>query len=192
MFPCVCNCEMDPTTTFQLTLAKTSRKKKRKKKNNNNHLSRFLLTRAFYRWAPHPPLCGGSSSSQESPVLPIPSYPALCRKDTTSWNYGRSRTHNGLKNHRLPAKHQLLGFLCVLPCKQIMHTRAPQRKPFSLWKPEMVWARNRQLGKIKGARLGFQNVLFSLRDNDSFVNTCKNKGAPVKTRFSKCVVFLRI
>ena len=36
-----------------------------------------------------------------------------------------------------------------------------QWKPFSLWKPEMVWARNRQLGKIK------------------------------ETRFSKCVVFLR-
>jgi hypothetical protein len=31
--------------------------------------------------------------SEESPALPIPSYPALCRKDTTSWNDGRPRTH---------------------------------------------------------------------------------------------------
>ena len=99
--------------------------------NNNNHLTqgppRFLLTRAFYRWAPHPPIRGGSSSSQESPVLPIPSYPALCREDTTSWNHGRPRTHNGLNNHRLPAKHQLLGSIHVLPCNQIMHTRVLHR-----------------------------------------------------------------
>ena len=64
----------------------------------NNHLTqgppRFLLTRAFFRWAPHPPIRGGSSSSQESPVPPIPSYPALCREDTTSWNHGRPRTLN--------------------------------------------------------------------------------------------------
>ena len=99
--------------------------------NNNNRLTqgppRFLLTRAFYRWAPHPPLRGGSSSSQESPVLPIPSYPALCREDTTSWNHGRPRTHKGLKTHWLPAKHQRLGSIHVLLCKQIMHTRVLHR-----------------------------------------------------------------
>ena len=38
-----------------------------------------------------PPLRGGNSSSKESPALPIPSYPALCREDTTSWNHGRPR-----------------------------------------------------------------------------------------------------
>ena len=41
-----------------------------------------------------PPLRGGNSSSKESPVLPIPSYPALCREDTTSWNHGRPGTHH--------------------------------------------------------------------------------------------------
>ena len=40
-----------------------------------------------------PPILGGNSSSKESPVLPIPSYPALCRQDTTSWKAGRPRTH---------------------------------------------------------------------------------------------------
>ena len=40
-----------------------------------------------------PPILGGNSSSKGSPVLPIPSYPALCREDTTSWNDGRPRTH---------------------------------------------------------------------------------------------------
>ena len=59
----------------------------------NNHLTqgppRFLLTRALSRRAPHPPLRGGSSSSQESPALPIPSYPALCLEEPTSWNHGR-------------------------------------------------------------------------------------------------------
>ena len=73
--------------------------------NNNNHLTqgppRFLLTRAFFRWAPHPPIRGGSSSSQESPVTPTPSYPALCREDTTSWNHGRPSTKNGLQKHLL-------------------------------------------------------------------------------------------
>ena len=39
------------------------------------------------------PTLGGNSSYKESPVLPIPSYPALCREDTTSWNDGRPKTH---------------------------------------------------------------------------------------------------
>ena len=43
-----------------------------------------------------------SSSSQESPVPPIPSYPALCRKDTTSWNHGRPRNLTGLNTYLLP------------------------------------------------------------------------------------------
>ena len=42
----------------------------------------------------NPPLRGGNSWTKESPVLPIPSYPALCREDTTSWNDGRSRTQD--------------------------------------------------------------------------------------------------
>jgi hypothetical protein len=83
----------------------------------NNHLhpraTPLPPDRGSSRWAPHPPLRGGSSSSQEPPALPIPSYPALCREDTTSWNHGRPRTHNGLENHRLPATHQLLGPLHV-------------------------------------------------------------------------------
>ena len=75
----------------------------------------------------HPTLRGGNSSSQESPVLPIPSYPALCREDTTSWNHGRPRTHKGLKTHWLPATHQRLGSIHVLLCKQIMHTQVLHR-----------------------------------------------------------------
>ena len=39
------------------------------------------------------PTSWGEFKCKESPVLPIPSYPALCREDTTSWNHGRPRTH---------------------------------------------------------------------------------------------------
>ena len=58
--------------------------------NNNNHLThgppRFLPSRSSsWRGLP-PPLRGGNSWTKESPVLPIPSYTALCREDTTSWN----------------------------------------------------------------------------------------------------------
>ena len=65
---------------------------------NNNHLTRgsprFLPTRGSCRRGVLPPLRGGNSWTKESPVLPIPSYPALCREDTTSWNDGRPRTHH--------------------------------------------------------------------------------------------------
>ena len=66
--------------------------------NNNNHLTRgpprFLPTRGSCRRGVLPPLRGGNSWTKESPVLPIPSYPALCREDTTSWNDGRPSTPN--------------------------------------------------------------------------------------------------
>ena len=68
---------------------------------NNNHLTRgpprFLPTRSSSRRGLPPPLRGGNSSSKESPALPIPSYPALCREDTTSWNHGRPSTDNKRK-----------------------------------------------------------------------------------------------
>ena len=71
----------------------------------NNHLipgpPRFLPTRSSSRRGLPPPLRGGSSLSKESPVLPIPSYPALCRKDTTSWNDGRPRTLRARMHDRL-------------------------------------------------------------------------------------------
>ena len=63
----------------------------------NNHLTsgppRFLPTRSSSSRGLPPPLRGGNSSSKESPALPIPSYPALCREDTTSWKHGRPRIH---------------------------------------------------------------------------------------------------
>ena len=66
--------------------------------NNNNHLThgppRFLPTRSSSRRGLPPPLRGGNSSFKESPALPIPSYPALCREDTTSWIDGRPSTPN--------------------------------------------------------------------------------------------------
>ena len=66
--------------------------------NNNNHLThgppRFLPTRGSSRRGVFPPLRGGNSWSEESPALPIPSYPAQCREDTTSWNDGRPSTQN--------------------------------------------------------------------------------------------------
>ena len=73
--------------------------------NNNNHLihgpPRFLPIRSSSRRGLPPPLRGGSSLSKESPVLPIPSYPALCREDTTSWNDGRPRTLRARMHDRL-------------------------------------------------------------------------------------------
>ena len=72
--------------------------------NNNNHLThgppRFLPTRGSCRRGVLPPLRGGNSWTKESPVLPIPSYPALCREDTTSWNDGRPRTHHKQCHHQ--------------------------------------------------------------------------------------------
>ena len=63
----------------------------------NNHFihgpPRSLPTRSSSRRGLLPPLRGGNWKCKESPVLPIPSYPALCREDTTSWNDGRPRTH---------------------------------------------------------------------------------------------------
>ena len=65
---------------------------------NNNHLIHgqpcFLPSRRSSWRGLLPPLRGGNSSSRESPVLAIPSYPALCRDDTTSWNDGRPSTQN--------------------------------------------------------------------------------------------------
>ena len=39
---------------------------------------------------------GGKPSSKEPLVLPIPSYPALCREDNTSWKNGRPSIHPGM------------------------------------------------------------------------------------------------
>ena len=39
------------------------------------------------------PTSWGEFKFKEPPVLPIPSYPALCREDTTSWNHGRPGTN---------------------------------------------------------------------------------------------------
>ena len=68
--------------------------------NNNNHFisgpPRFLPTRSSSSRGLPPPLRGGNSSSKESPALPIPSYPALCREDTTSWKHGRPSIHPGM------------------------------------------------------------------------------------------------
>ena len=65
--------------------------------NNNNHLTQgppcFLPTRRCSRRGFLPPFRVGNSSSKESPVLPIPTYSALCPEDTTSWNDRRPRTH---------------------------------------------------------------------------------------------------
>ena len=70
-----------------------------------NHLihgpPRFLPIRSSSRRGLPPPLRGGSSLSKESPVLPIPSYPALCREDATSWNDGRPRTLRARMHDRL-------------------------------------------------------------------------------------------
>ena len=63
-------------------------------------MGRILPTRGSSWRGLLPPLRGGNSSSQESPALPIPSYPALCREDTTSWNNGRSRTHREQRHHQ--------------------------------------------------------------------------------------------
>ena len=63
---------------------------------NNHFISgppRFLPTRSSSSRGLPPPLRGENSSSKESPALPIPSYLALCREDTTSWKHGRPRTH---------------------------------------------------------------------------------------------------
>ena len=64
----------------------------------NNHFipgpHRFLPTRSSSSRGLPPPLRGGNSSSKESPALPIPSYPALCREDITSWNDGRPSIQN--------------------------------------------------------------------------------------------------
>ena len=69
--------------------------------NNNNHLhpraTPLPPDRGSSRWAPHPPIRGGSSSSQEPPAPPKPSYPALCREDTTSWNHGRPMSEGLMK-----------------------------------------------------------------------------------------------
>ena len=69
--------------------------------NNNNHLThgtpRFLPPRSSPRRGLPPPLRGGNSQTKESPVLPIPRYPALRREDTTSWNNGRPRLNNRIK-----------------------------------------------------------------------------------------------
>jgi hypothetical protein len=70
---------------------------------NNNHLTRgtlrLLPTRGSSWRGLHSPLRGGYSQCKESPVLPIPSYPALCREDTTSWIHGRSGTPPELQHN---------------------------------------------------------------------------------------------
>ena len=47
--------------------------------NNNNHLTqgppRFLLTRAFFRWAPHPPIRGGVHHLKSPLFTPYPAIP---------------------------------------------------------------------------------------------------------------------
>ena len=76
--------------------------------NNNNHLThgppRFLPTRGSSRRGVLPPLRGGNSCTKESPALPIPSYPAQCREDTTSWNDGQPRTHHTQCNFKMCVK----------------------------------------------------------------------------------------
>ena len=81
----------------------------------NNHLTRgpprFLPTRGSCRRGVLPPLRGGNSRTKESPVLPIPSYPALCREDTTSWNHGRPSTHDERCGPGIPGSVSLVFFI---------------------------------------------------------------------------------
>ena len=78
---------------------------------------RFLPTRSSSLRGLPPPLREGYSSSKESPVLPIPSYPALCREDTTSWNHGRPGTHH--KRERITTCiHLLHGSMHVCHAEQ--------------------------------------------------------------------------
>ena len=65
----------------------------------HHFMGRILPTRGSSWRGQPPPLRGGNSGCKESPVLPIPSYPALCREDTTSWIHGRSGTHRELQHN---------------------------------------------------------------------------------------------
>ena len=86
---------------FAVGMLNGNRNNNNNNNNNNNHLihgpPRFLPTRGSSRRGVLPPLRGGNSWTKESPVLPIPSYPALCLEDTTSWNNGRPRLNNRIK-----------------------------------------------------------------------------------------------
>ena len=90
---------------------------------NNNNLTRgsprFLPTRGSSRRGVLPPLRGGNSWTKESPALPIPSYPALCREDTTSWNHGRPGTHHELQRIT-SCIHQLHGSIHVIQSLQLL------------------------------------------------------------------------
>ena len=75
-----------------------------------------------------PPLRGGNSSSKESPALPIPSYPALCREDTTSWNHGRPRgrrsatqivNHDGIKRQSRQSCKRFFISYCAVAFNQV-------------------------------------------------------------------------
>ena len=98
---------------------------------NNNHLThgppRFLPTWSSSRRGLHPPLRGGNSSYKEWPVLPTPSYPALCREDTTSWNDGRSR-----KNRAVPSPTQT--HTSKIECEVMLPNRYPNLIFYELFK----------------------------------------------------------
>ena len=110
--------------------------------NNNSFISNYKIQQqqqqqqpSYPRATPLPPVkellserassptSWGEFKSKESPVLPIPSYPALCREDTTSWIDGRPSTPNMTASCRGPpwSDHKLLDFIA---CKRHSFGRA--------------------------------------------------------------------
>ena len=57
-------------------------------------MGRILPTRSSSWRRASSPTSWAEFITKESPVLPIPSYPALCREDTTSWIHGRPSAHD--------------------------------------------------------------------------------------------------
>ena len=97
---------------------------------------RFLPTKSSSLRGLPPPLRGRNSSSKESPVLPIPSYPALYREDTTSWNHGRPGTHH--KPER------------ITTCIHLLHGSIPSHA--------LVTSREKQTGRQANKQTGRQET----------------------------------
>ena len=136
--------------------------------NNNNHFhpraTPFTPGRGSPRWEPPPPLRGGSSSSPESPAHPIPSYPALCREDTTSWNYGRPRTHTLRAAKRIASyTHELRGSIHVCHAQNKM-ARLPFGNNYMLMN---LAATNAHCGDSVSRMRGFPTRIL-MRESDSW------------------------
>ena len=143
------------------------------------------------------PTSWGESWTKESPALPIPSYPALCREDITSWNDGRPRTHPSRATKWITSyTHQLHGFIHVCQAQKYESSVIVYAYWFEGVSYHVLWMWCYELFLfIRGECLIMFLCVPWLKHTSALVKSlsifaCLGSGCPSPTRFTGVILML--